>query len=333
MSVTDLVANARSFFSPGKGFLAADESVLSATKRLAEYGIAAGTEMRRQYRDLFLGAEGVEEYLSGVILFPETLAQKGGDKNFFPLSLASRGVAPGVKVDEGTEPLSGSPQELITNGLIGLPERLRKYKKQGAVFTKWRAVFTVDGDALPSPQALHENAKRLGAYAKEVQTAGLVPVLEPEVLYEGKHGRARARVAMKEVLQVLFLVLDELSVDRASIILKSAMALSGKASGKEDTPEEVAEDTVGVLMENIPSRIGGVAFLSGGQSPEQATKNLKAIMRRAREAGAPWPLTFSFARALQEEALTLWRGKEENVPAARQAFLARLKKVSAALKD
>ena len=328
--MTDLVATARSLFVPGKGLLAADESVHSATKRLAHYGITTGAEMRRQYRDLFLGADDIEQYLSGVILFSETLLEKGNDKKLFPVSLAARGVLPGVKVDLGTEPFGTNSKEFITNGLIGLPERLLAHKKQGAVFTKWRAVFRIDGNALPSPQALHENAKRLASYAKEAQAAGLVPILEPEVLHEGKHGRARARAVTGTVLQTLFSVLNELSVDRASLILKTAMVLSGQSSGKRDTPDEVAADTVEVLIENVPSQIAGIVFLSGGQTPDEATANLAAIARRAKETSAPWPLTFSYARALQEEALALWRGKEENLSSARAAFLNRLAKVSVA---
>jgi fructose-bisphosphate aldolase class I len=329
--MTDLVAIARSIFASGKGILAADESVHTATTRLASYGIATSAEMRRQYRDLFFGAEGVEQYLSGIILFSETLLEKGNDKKLFTESLAARGIAPGVKVDLGTEPISDSPEEFITQGLLDLPERLATYKKQGAVFTKWRAVIRIDGDQLPTQGALHENARRLATYAKEVQSAGLVPILEPEVLLIGKHSRARARMVMTEIFGTLFSMLDEHAVDRASVILKTSMALSGDANGKKDSPEEVAEDTLTALIESVPSQIAGVVFLSGGQTPDQATDNLRAITRRAREVSAPWPLTFSYARALQEEALHAWQGKEENVPAARAAFLERLTKVSSAL--
>lgn len=329
--MTDLVAIARSLFAPGKGLLAADESVATATKRLASYGIGAGEEMRRQYRDLFLGAEGIERHLSGVILFSETLGEKGNDKKPFPASLAARGIAPGIKVDLGTEPLTDSPDEMITQGLLDLPERLVGYRKQGAVFTKWRAVIRIEGDRLPTAVALHENAKRLATYAKEVQSAGLVPILEPEVLLTGAHSRQRAREVMCETFHTLFSVLEEHSVDRASIIIKTSMALSGDASGRKDTPEEVAEDTIAALMDSIPPQIAGVVFLSGGQTPDQAIDNLRAITARARAAGAPWPLTFSYARAFQEEALAAWKGEAKNVPAAREAFLARLEAASAAL--
>lgn len=330
--MNDLVADARAFFADGKGILALDESVASVTKRLAEYGITSSEEMRRQDRDLFINTPGVEAYLSGVILFSETLTQKGNDGNFFSVSLQTRGTAPGIKVDLGTEEMPGSPKEFITKGLLDLPERLVEYKKQGATFTKWRAVIHIEGDKIPSALAIHENAKRLAQYAKEVQSAGLVPIIEPEVLYAGKHSRVRAKAVLQETLQTVFSVLKEHSVDPASIILKSSMVLSGSESGRADTPEEVAEDTLSAFIASVPRQIAGIVFLSGGQTPDQATANLEAIIKKAKEVDAPWPLTFSYARALQEEALEVWKGKEENVAEAREAFLARLAKVSAALK-
>ena len=329
--MTDLVAIARSLLAPGKGILAADESTLTATTRLATYGIKASEEMRRQFRDLFLSTPGVERYLSGVILFEETFAQKGSDRRRFPNSLAARDIAPGIKVDQGTEPLQGSPHETITNGLLGLPERLADYKRRGAVFTKWRAVIRIEDDTLPSSAAIHENMQRLATYAREAQMVGLVPIVEPEVLLTGAHSRQRARAVLEETLAALFSVLEEHTVDRASLILKTSMTLSGSESSRKDTPEEVAEDTLAALASHVPRQIAGIVFLSGGQSPEEATKNLAAITRLAKTQGAPWPLSFSFARALQDEALEVWRGKEENVVLARQAFLARLAKVSATL--
>ncbi|HQT83088.1 MAG TPA: fructose-bisphosphate aldolase class I, partial [Candidatus Paceibacterota bacterium] len=256
--MTDLVATARSLFAEGKGLLAADESVHTATARLASYGIATGPEMRRQFRDLFLGAAGIEQYLSGVILFSETLLEKGNDGKPFPASLAARGILPGVKVDGGTEPIVASPHELITQGLLDLPERLAEYKKQGPLFTKWRAVIRIDGDNLPTAEAIHENAKRLASYAKDVQTAGLVPIVEPEVLLEGKHSRERARAVIEETLGTVFSVLGEHSVDRASVVLKTAMALSGSESGKSDTPEEVAESTLAALLASVPRQVAGI---------------------------------------------------------------------------
>lgn len=328
--MTDLVANARALVAPGKGILAADESVASADKRLALYSVEGSPETRRKFRELFLNASGAEQYLSGVILFSETLHQNGDDGAPFPVSLSIRGIAPGIKVDEGTEPISESPKELITKGLIGLPERLAEFAKGGAVFTKWRAVVRIDGDQLPTSSAVLENAKRLAAYARDAQTAGLVPILEPEVLLEGAHSRSRAREVLQTTLNTLFSVLAEQSVDLSGIILKTAMAISGSQSGKKDTPEEVAEDTVAVLMEIVPRHVPGIVFLSGGQTPDQATDNLRAIAQEAQKKNAPWPLTFSYARALQEEALAAWKGDSANIPAAREIFLARLQKVSEA---
>lgn len=326
----DLVATAHALFSPGKGILAADESVHTADARLAECGITPGPEMRRLDRELFLEAEGIEDYLSGVILYTETFSQKESDEKFFPDSLAARGIHPGIKIDEGTEPLPESPKELITRGLLGLPERLASFKRQGAVFTKWRAVLRIDGPA-PSASALTENAKRLAAYAKQAQEAGLVPIIEPEVLYEGTHSRKRAEEVIQETLGVVFQAAEEQSVELPALILKTAMALSGKESGKRDTPEEVAESTLGVLSASVPRGVAGIVFLSGGQTPDQATANLAAIVRLAKERNAPWPMTFSYARALQDEALAVWKGEPANVALARAAFLSRLAKVAAAL--
>ncbi len=328
--MTDLHEIARTLVAPGKGILAADESVHTADTRLASHGIDTTLEMRRKYREVFLYAPGVEQYLSGVILFAETFAQSGEDGVPFPESLAKRGILPGIKVDEGTEPLPGSQNELITKGLIGLPERLTGLASAGATFTKWRAVIRIDGNQTPTSSALLENAKRLASYAKEAQTAGLVPILEPEMLYEGTHSRLRAKEVLQETLGTLFAVLAEHAVDLKGVLLKTAMVLSGSESGKVDTPEEVAEDTLTVLMGSVPREVAGIVFLSGGQTPDQATDNLRAIAKRAGSAGAPWPLTFSYARALQEEALVAWKGIPGNVPAARQAFMERLRQVSAA---
>ncbi|MDP2593925.1 MAG: class I fructose-bisphosphate aldolase [bacterium] len=336
--MTDLVATARSLVASPKGILAADESVPTATKRLASYGIGAGEEMRRQFRDLFLGADGIEEYLSGVILHEETFAQKGNDTKLFRESLAARGIAPGIKVDQGTEPFpesfdSSNPgsTEFITKGLIGLPERLAAFKSDGAVFTKWRAVLRIEGSVLPSSAAIHENVKRLANYAKEAQACGLVPILEPEVLLAGTHSRARAQAVIEETLGTLFSVLAEHAVDIAGLLLKTSMARSGDDSPRKDTPDEVAEATLEALMKGVPKQVAGILFLSGGESPEEATENLAAITSRARTLGAPWPLTFSYARALQDEALQVWQGKPENVTPARAAFLSRLAKVCTAL--
>lgn len=337
----DLSHTARSLVGRGKGILAADESDASADKRLAAYGITTGAEMRRAYRDIFLATPGIEQYLSGVILYKETLDQediedgipsKDLDGVSFPELLEKRGIKAGIKVDEGLEPFPDSQKESITKGLIGLPERLYLYKtRYNTSFTKWRATVTIEGTELPTQRVIHENAKRLASYAYMVQEAGMVPLLEPEVLLEGKHSRLRSREVLVQTMETLFAALEDQAVDLTAVIVKTSMAISGNKSGREDTPEEVALDTVAALMQTIPATVPGIVFLSGGQTTDQATRNLAAITREARAKGAAWPLTFSYARALQDEALKVWGGKEENVPAAREAFLERLKIVAEAV--
>ncbi|KND48252.1 MAG: fructose-bisphosphate aldolase, class I [Parcubacteria bacterium C7867-004] len=337
----DLQDIARAIMAPGKGLLAADESNESADqKRLEAFGIATGEEMRREFRDLFLATPGIEEYLSGVILYKETLGQmddkdgipsKEVDHLLFPKLLSERGIMPGIKVDDGLDPMPDSPNETITKGLIGLSERLTEYRTTyGTTFTKWRAAIRIDGDRLPTSAALVENAKRLASYASEAQKAGMVPLLEPEVLLEGKHSRLRSRDVIETTLHALFDACRDQAVDLSSVILKTSMALSGKDTGRIDSPEDVAEDTLGALLNAVPKEVPGIVFLSGGQTPDQATDNLRAIARLAKEKNAPWPLTFSYARAFQEEALQIWMGKPENVPSAREAFINRLETVSKA---
>lgn len=331
--MSDLSATLHALMAPRKGILAADESNDSADeKRLKAFGIATGPEMRRKFRDLFLSAPGIEDYLSGVILYKETLEQNGESGKTFPEILSSKGVIPGIKVDEGLDPLLDGSDEKITKGLIGLPERLLEYReKHGTGFTKWRAAIRIDGDRLPTSKALVENAKRLATYACEVQRAGMVPMVEPEVLLEGKHSRVRAKKVVEETLATLFTTLNEQCADLSCLILKTSMVLSGGDSGRVDTPEEVATDTLDVLMATVPSEVGGIVFLSGGQTPDQATENLRAITALARERGAPWPITYSYARAFQEEALQIWKGEDANVEEARAAFIARLQKAQDAI--
>jgi fructose-bisphosphate aldolase class I len=319
-------------FATGKGLLAADESNTSADKRLASFGIETGTEMHRKFRNMLLAAPGIEEYLSGVILYEETLDQKANDGTPFPELLAKHGIVPGIKVDQGLEPFPESKDESITNGLIGLPERLRDFKsKHNTGFTKWRVAIKIDGTRLPTALMLVENSKRLASYASEVQKACMVPIIEPEVLLDGNHSRMRCREVIEEALKTAFAACEDQAVDLSGLILKSSMALSGKATGKMDSPEEVAEDTIGAFMATVPPSVGGIVFLSGGQTPDQAINNLRAIMKKAKEVNAPWPITFSYSRAFQEEALAIWKGDDANVPAARDAMLARLKQASEAL--
>ena len=330
----DLSEQSRDLMAPGKGILAADESNQSADeKRLAKYGIGTGPEMRREFRDLFLETPEIEKYLSGIILFSETLDQKDDEDGlYFPESLKNRGIIPGIKVDEGLEPFPESPNESITKGLVGLAERVSEFKaKHHPGFTKWRAVINIDGDRLPTTTAVVENAKRLAIYAYEVQKAGMVPFVEPEVLLDGNHSRLRSREVITKMMHALVAAMEDQAVDMSAVIIKTSMALSGNKSGKKDTPEEVAEDTLGALVEAVPAIIPGIVFLSGGQTPDEAMANLKAISKLAKKKNIPWPVTFSFARAFQEEALIAWAGKPENVPVARQAFMKRLKQASAAI--
>lgn len=330
--MTDLSDTAHQLVGMGKGILAADESIASADKRLTSYGIKTGPEMRRQFRDLFLAAPGIEEYLSGVILYEETLKQEDDAGVPFARELSKRGIIPGIKVDEGTEPMQDSPEELITKGLLGLGERLQDFKKRyNTGFTKWRAVIRIEGDRLPTAHAIVENAKRLATYALEVQRAGMVPMVEPEVLFEGNHSRIRSRQVLEATLAALMDALRDQGVDLSGVLLKTSMVLSGSETKKIDTPEEVAKDTVAVLTKTVPMDLAGIVFLSGGQGTDQATNNLRAISKEARVQKAPWPLSFSYARALQDEALVVWAGDEANQDRARAVFMERLKKVTEAL--
>lgn len=330
--MVDLRETARSLVAPGKGILAADESTKSADARLASYGIPVGEESRRAFRDLFLATPGIEAFLTGVILYEETLKQDSLEGTSFPKLLREKGIQPGIKVDTGTEPMEGSEGEVITGGLLGLTERLASYTTEHhATFTKWRAVVRIDGDRLPTAQALTENAKRLAQYAHEVQLSGMVPMIEPEVLLEGSHSRIRSRDVLTKTLSIVMDALQEQAVDLSGIIVKTSMALSGSSSGRTDTPAEVAEDTLLALTAAIPSVVPGIVFLSGGQTPDQATENLAAITQKAKVDGAPWPLTFSYSRALQEEALRVWGGNPEQVRVAREVFTERLKRVQEAL--
>ncbi len=321
---------ARDIVAVGKGLLAADESEKTANKRLTSNGIVPSEEMRKQYREVFFLTRDIEKYLSGVIFFEETLGQSTSDGVPFPKLLSEKGIIPGIKVDQGTKPFDDSPDELVTGGLIGLSERLVPFYERGARFTKWRAVIRIDGDTLPTSHAILENAKRLASYAHDAQVAGLVPILEPEVLLEGNHSMLRAKEVLTETLSTVFTAVDDSPVDRTALIVKTSMALSGSESGKTDTPEEVAEQTLDALMASVPPNVPGIVFLSGGQSPDQATDNLRAIARLAKEKNAPWPLTFSYARAIQSEALATWQGKKENIPEAQKVFISRLQRVSEA---
>lgn len=321
MNTASLYETAKRMVAPGKGILAADESLGSATKRLEAVGIESTEETRRQYRNLFLTTAGIENYLSGVILFDETFRQQADTGEGFVELLQKKGIFPGIKVDKGTVDMPDHPNEVATEGLDGLRERLAEYAAGGCVFTKWRAVIAIGKD-IPSDACIAENAKRLAEYARLSQEAGMVPIPEPEVLLDGEHDIKRAEEETTRTLKVVFEHMAALGVDLQGLVLKTSMTLAGKDFEPKSTPEEVAEATIRTLKAAVPEDVAGVVFLSGGQSPEQATDNLRAIAQFKNDVS--WPMTFSYARALQGPSLEIWRGKPENVPEAQAEFLKRL---------
>lgn len=316
-----LIHIARQMVRPGRGILAADESNNTADQRLAAVGVESNEEMRRQYRELFLTTPEVENYLSGVILYEETLHQKSYHGRPFVEILQEKGIIPGIKVDMGTVPLPGFPDEVITEGLDGLKGRLERYYELGARFTKWRSVIRIGSD-IPTPEAIRANAHVLARYARISQEAGMVPMVEPEVLINGTHSIDRSESVLGETLRITFEELIRYRVALEGVILKSSMALPGSESGFEMDPLDVAKRTVRALRQNVPAGVPGVVFLSGGQTPEEATENLNEI---ARLEPFPFEVAFSYARALQGPALEAWRGQGENWQRAQEVFLERLK--------
>lgn len=311
----------KKILSPGKGILAADESFATNEKRFRALGIEPTTESRRDYRGLFVTAPGMNEYISGIIFFDETIRQSTREGVPFTEILQKNGVLPGIKVDLGTEEMPGSPAEKITKGLEGLADRLKEYWDLGARFAKWRAVIAI-GESLPTRENLASQADALASYALACQNAGIVPVVEPEILMDGPHTMARCEEVSRDVLTIVFEKLREKGVHIPGMILKTSMVLPGNESGETATSEEIAEATLRVFREVLPNDLRGQAFLSGGQSEIQATENLNEMVKRGPH---PWTLTFSYGRALQDSALKTWAGKEENVEAAQKAFLHRAK--------
>ncbi|HRY31285.1 MAG TPA: fructose-bisphosphate aldolase class I [Candidatus Paceibacterota bacterium] len=305
-----------------KGILAADESNETAGKRLADIEVANTQENRRLYRELFLGLPGLEKYISGVILFDETFWQKSDSDAPYPQFLSEKNILPGIKIDLGAKDFPGFPGEKLTVGLDDLPERVKKYAENGATFVKWRAVIIIDEkNNLPTPQAIEANADALGRYARICQEAGLVPILEPEVLLNGPHSIAKAEETTTIVLKKVFEKVQEHKVHVPGLILKTSMVIQGDENPDEASPEEIAEATVRVLLQTVPKNIGGVVFLSGGQTPIEASAHLDAI---AEKRSLPFEIAFSYARALQGPAMQIWKGKPENVEAARIEFKKRL---------
>ncbi len=311
----------------GKGILAADEGISTAAKRLASINLESTEETRRQYRNLILTAPGIEGYICGVILFEETLYQKTDDRVLFPKHLKNTGIVPGIKVDQGLADLNDKEQ--YTKGLEGLGERLKKYKKAGARFAKWRAVYPIS-DATPSEKAIKKNADDLAKYAKVCQEQGFVPIVEPEVLIDGAHSIGKCYGVTEKALTEVFAALKRENVELKYTILKPSMVISGKQAENRAGVDEVAKRTVQVLNATVPDELPSINFLSGGQTPEEATAHLNRMHTLGGEL--PWYLSFSYARALQEPALQAWQGKDENIEAGQKAFIKRARLNSMATK-
>lgn len=316
MNPHDMEITARTLVTPGKGILAADESTGTIEKRFKSVGVASTVETRRHYREALFTTPQLSDYISGVILFDETIRQLAADETPLPVVLAREGIIPGIKVDQGVRPLAGFPGETITEGLDGLRERLAAYAHLGARFTKWRAVFTV-GQQVPTPAGIEANAHALARFAALSQEAGLVPIVEPEVLMDGDHSPVRHLEVTEVVQRRVFLALAEHRVRLEAMLLKPNMVLAGKSAPVPATVEESATMTLHCLRRTVPAAVPGIVFLSGGQSELRATEHLNALNRLD---NVPWELSFSYGRALQAAALKAWAGRHENLPAAQQAL-------------
>ena len=328
MNVEQLESTAKELVAEGKGLLAADESFGTIGKRFDAIGVESTEENRRAYRDLLFTTDGAEDYISGVILFDETIRQSTEDRTPFPKALEQRGIIPGIKVDMGAKPLALSPEETITEGLDGLRERLEEYRELGARFAKWRAVLSIKGDHIPSDYAIWTNAHALARYAALSQEAGLVPIVEPEVLMDGDHTIDRAYTVTSRTLQAVFTELYDQRVDFEGMLLKPNMVLPGYDAAEQVSDDEIAQATIKCFKRTVPAAVPGIVFLSGGQSDEDATARLNA-MNALREK-LPWQLSFSYGRALQAAAQKAWSGKAANREAAQRAFYHRAKMNSAA---
>ena len=323
MNTSELRSIAQAMVAPGKGILAADESTSTIKKRFDQIKVESTEENRRAYRDLLFTAKGGEKNCSGVILYDETIRQKASDGTPFPKLLASKGIVPGIKVDTGAKDLPGFPGEKITEGLDGLRERLKEYHQLGARFAKWRAVIDIDTQkAIPTSYCLASNADALARYAALCQEAGIVPIVEPEVLMDGSHTLETCYDVTCRTLELVFEELSLARVELEGMILKPNMVIAGKKCPKQATTEQIAAETVRCFRHHVPAAVPGIVFLSGGQSEQEATANLSAMNALGK---LPWELSFSYGRALQQSALDAWRGKKENVAAAQKAYLHRLR--------
>jgi fructose-bisphosphate aldolase class I len=323
MNAQLLIDTATKLVADHKGLLAMDESDPTCNKRFAKLGIPQTAEARRAYRELIVTAPGLGESISGAILYDETIRQQKRDGTPFAKTLADAGIIPGIKVDAGAKDMAAHPGEKITEGLDGLRERLAEYFQMGARFAKWRAVITI-GENIPSRSCLEANAHTLARYAALCQEAGLVPIVEPEVLMDGAHTLEQCRQVTEETLRNVFIQLNCQRVLLEGMILKPNMVLPGLDCPAQESVDEVADATVKTLLRTVPAAVPGIAFLSGGQPSELASARLNAMNVRFKSR-MPWALTFSFSRAIQQPALELWQGKESNLKAAQQALVHRAK--------
>jgi fructose-bisphosphate aldolase class I len=322
MNLTELNKIAKAMVAPGKGILAADESTSTIEKRLASISVPNTEENRRDYREMLFTTDGSEKHISGAILYDETIRQKAKDGTPLVDILNKRGIIPGIKVDKGVQPLVGTDGEKITEGLDGLGKRMAEYHQIGARFAKWRAVITIDtATGKPSRQCLVANAEALARYAGICQAAGIVPIVEPEILMDGAHDIDTSFKVTERTLHTVFEQLALHNVALEGMILKPNMVIQGEQAKKQASIDDVADATVKVLLRCVPAAVPGIAFLSGGQSDELASAHLGAM--NARHPGLPWALTFSYGRALQALPLKLWGGKAANVANAQKGYLHR----------
>lgn len=324
MDINVLKQTAQAMVAPGKGILAADESTKTIQKRFDKIGLQSNPETNLKYRKMLFATIGIEQFISGVILYDETIRQKV-DGLSVPEFLESKGILPGIKVDKGVVDLDNFPGEKVTEGLDGLRDRLTEYKEMGAKFAKWRAVITI-GNGIPTDTCIESNAESLARYAALCQEQDIVPIVEPEVLMDGAHDLAKCREVTTKTLRAVFEKLKAHKVVLEGMVLKPNMVISGKENPTQASSQEIAEVTVQTFLEVVPKEVPGIVFLSGGQTPDEATENLAAI----NQVSGPWQLSFSYGRALQDEALKTWAGKDENMAAAQKSFLERAKKVSEA---
>ncbi len=318
MNVTQLIDTANALMIDGKGLLAMDESNPTCNKRFAALGIAQTAENRRAYRNLIVTTPGLGDFISGAILFDETMRQQTNAGISFVEALKKAGIIPGIKVDMGAKDMAGFPGEKVTEGLDGLRSRLAEYAAMGAKFAKWRAVITI-GEGIPTQACIDGNMHALARYAALCQEAGLVPIVEPEVLMDGSHMLELCLAATEKAQHALFDQLYQMRVDLRGVILKPNMVLPGKGCAHQDNVDRVADATVGCLLQHVPAILPGVAFLSGGQSAELASQRLSAMNVRFK-GRMPWALTFSYSRAIQQPALELWKGQPANITLAQRAL-------------